>query len=124
MPNLEYDPQNPSDIFDRPIKVGDIVAWGTTWGRSPALCVARIERINFTREEGYKNVKCDQAMAERYTLTLRPIVTTGDITWIKEDGETHHEYRDGPADPAKVHAKLKTVQVVKNVCLLEAVPGV
>jgi hypothetical protein len=33
VPNLDYDPRNPSDLLGRPIKPGDIVAWGTTYGR-------------------------------------------------------------------------------------------
>lgn len=124
MPNLDYDPKNPSDIFDRPIKVGDVVAWGTTWGRSPALCIARIEDIVFTQTHGYgNNVKCERHEADRYTLRLRPIHSTGDVTWLKEDGSQWYEYREPDYPRDKLTSKPKTVQVVKNVCLLELPAG-
>lgn len=138
MPNLDYDPRNPSDLLDRPIKPGDIVAWGTTYGRSAALCVGRIERFNFSclkpEYQGRRNSpypgtgygaycyeKCEQKDADRYTITLEPIKTTGDITWIKqEDGKDYRDYRDGPESNWTLKAKLKTFIHVKNVVLLEA----
>lgn len=123
MPNIDYDPQNPADIFDRPIKVGDVVAWGTVFGRSPALCIARIEDIVFTRKERYENVKCERHEADRYTLRLRPIQSTGDVTWLKEDGSMWSQYREPDYPKDKLTSKAKTVQVVKNVCLLELPAG-
>lgn len=118
MPNLKYDPQNPTDLLDQPIEPGDIVAWGTTFGRSPAVCVAVIEDIVFKRQVGYKNVKCPRQVAEKYTLRLRPLKTTGDITYInRATGMEHWSLRDGD-DPADFTTKTKTVQVVRNVVKL------
>jgi len=141
VPNLDYDPRNPSDLLGRPIAPGDIVAWGTTYGRSAALNVARIARINFSclkpeyasqgrgrnglaSSASYDSADmyepCPQAVADRYTLTLETIKTTGDVTWIKEeDGKDYREYRDGPESGWTLRAKLKTTKHVKNVVLLE-----
>lgn len=118
MPNLEHDPQNPTDLLDNPIAVGDTVAWGTTWGRSPALCIAKIEKIRFIAKADYKNVEVPQHMADDYQLVLRPIKSTGSITWFKADGEEYREYRDGPIPADQLTAKTKTIQHVKNVVKL------
>lgn len=137
MPNLDYDPRNPSDLLGRRVKPGDLVAWGTTYGRSAALCVGRIERFNFTRlkpeyktrslsNSGYDGYSADcyepadQATADRYTITLEPIKSTGSTTFLKDDGEEYHEYRDGSPERLNLHAKLKTFSHVKNIVLLEA----
>lgn len=125
MPNIDYDPRNPTDLLGRPIAPGDMVAWGTTYGRSPAVCVAQIERINFTQKvpgEYGKYVKCDRSVADRYTLTLQPLKSTGHVNdteyvsggFIDENGNTSYFRR--MAKP-----KLKTVQIVKNVVKLEPI---
>lgn len=123
MPNLSHDPQNPTDLLGRPIKAGDIVAWGTTYGRSAALCVAEIERIRFVHKPSGnswdKNVECDQAIADDYQLVLRPIKSTGSVTLIKPDGGEYREWVDGPTPPPGTRGKAKTVQLVKNVVKLE-----
>lgn len=135
MPNLDYDPKNPTDLLDRPIKVGDIVAWGTTFGRSAAVCVARIDDILFKHLElgSYDTwEKCDQHEAEKYTLRLAPLKSTGSTTIPQK----YHP--NGYIDPATgqlaVNArsggishfeqlsdkpKVKTVHLVKNVVKLE-----
>ena len=136
MPNLDYDPRNPSDLLGNPIAPGDTIAWGTTYGRSAALCVGRIERINFSclKPEYSKSGRrgpsfyadpadhyepCEQRFADRYTITIEVIKTTGDVTWIKqEDGQEYREYRDGPESNWTLKAKLKTFQHVKNVVKL------
>ena len=127
MPNLNYDPQNPTDLLDRPIAEGDVVAWGTTYGRSAALAVCVIEKIRFYRTVNSgaystKRVTCPQGAAEGYTLRLRPIKSTGRVT--------DEEYVPGGIiDPETGErkffrkldkAKSKTVLLVKNVVKLEA----
>lgn len=121
MPNLYYDPTNPTDLLDRPIAEGDIVAWGTSASRSLALCIATIEKIRYTcvvqTSDGAKEIECTQAAAEKYTLRLKPIKSTG---WITDSRfiydpvakKGHHEKLQGGA-------KVKTVYLVKNVVKLE-----
>lgn len=124
MPNLGYDPQNPTDLLGQPIEVGDYVAWGSTWGRSPALGVAVIEKIRFTRDDPrpgrYGKVECPKDQAESYTLRLRPIRTTGWATWMDKTGEERW-VRESEVllDPERYEAKSKTVQLVKNVVRLD-----
>lgn len=101
MPNLTHDPMNPTDLMDRPIHVGDIVAWGTTYGRSPAVAVARIKKIRFVKnacsDTGWKRREVPQHLADDYTLQLEIIRSTG-----------------------YVHGnKIKTVLIVKNIVKLE-----
>lgn len=99
------------------------MAWGTTWGRSPALCIAKIAKIRYFTRHGssYGSTKeCDRARAEGYHLVLEPIKSTGDVTFYREDGTEYREYVDGPADQHKLTAKHKTIKHVKNVVLLEA----
>jgi hypothetical protein len=125
MPNLDHDPQNPTDLMGRPIKPGDVVAWGTTYGRSAALAVCVIEKIRFiTKENGEswgKNIEVEQWQATDYQLILRPIKSTGSV----DDKEY---VPDGFVDPdtgetryfrKRDKAKTKTVQLVKNVVKLE-----
>lgn len=122
MPNLDHDPQNPTDLLDRPIAAGDIVAWGTVWGKSPALCVAKIERIRFIRKDNSygKAIEVEQAMATDYQLVLRPIKSTGDVTWVDKTGQDKYvRQSDVDADPTRYEAKTKTIQHVKNVVLLQ-----
>lgn len=136
MPNLGYDPKNPTDLLDRPIAVDDIVAWGTTYGRSPAVCVARIAAINFSRERpgSYREYEpCTQAEADKYTLRLEPLKSTGSTTIPQRyhpngyiDPETGLQARR--ADGGLSHfeklsdkPKLKTVHLVKNVVKLEPI---
>ncbi len=124
MPNLSSDPQNPSDLLGQPIAVGDIVAWGTTYGRSAAICVAEIVKIRFIRKSGewnsYNgNKEVDQAQADAYTLQLRPIKSTGSVTWL--DNATGKELYDWRPDfnPAQAVAKIKSVRHVKNIVKLD-----
>jgi hypothetical protein len=123
VPNLQHDPQNPSDLLGQPIAVGDVVAWGTVWGRSPALCVARIEKIRFVTKNGDKfdkNVECSQQAAEDYQLVLRPIKSTGDVTWIDSLGEKSWvRQEDVDANPDRYEAKTKTIHHVKNIVKLD-----
>jgi len=121
MPNLEHDPQNPTDLLDRPIAVGDVVAWGTTWGRSPALCIARIEKIRFIKKARYGgNEEVPQAQADSYQLSLRPLKSTGDVTWyLKTTGELYYRHKHGKLPPEELEAKTKIVHHVKNVVKLE-----
>lgn len=129
MPNLDldYDPKNPSDLLGRPITEGDVVAWGTTWGQSAALCIAVIDKIKFTKEVpsgaySTKRKECPPHEAEKYTLRLRPLKTTGDVTWVnKLTGETRWSIHDGD-NPDNYVAKVKIVQHVKNVVKLDICP--
>jgi len=119
MPNLSYDPQNPSDLMDRPIAEGDIVAWGTTYGRSPAVCVARVERIRYFMKNpnGYgKNIDCLRHQADGYQLVLEPIKSTGSVT--------NSAFKKDPLTGKWTHVplskpKTKTIHLVKNVVKLE-----
>lgn len=123
MPNLQHDPQNPTDLLDRPIAVGDIVAWGTTYGRSPALCVGRLEKIRFvTRHgKGYGPAQeCPQAQAEDYTLRVRPIKSTGLVSATDKLGDNSWpSAQDILADPDRYEIKVKTIKLVKNIVKLE-----
>lgn len=122
MPNLQHDPQNPSDLLGQPIAEGDVVAWGTVWGRSPALCVATIEKIRFIQKPQYggKSVEVAQPLANDYQLVLRPIKSTGDVTWIDKLGEKSYvRQADVDADPGRYDAKLKTIQHVKNIVKID-----
>lgn len=125
MPNLKHDPQNPHDLLGRPISEGDIVAWGTTWGRSPALTVAVIDRIRFVdkADNDYgarKEVPRDKAKG--YQLILRPLRSTGSATWLlRETGEEYREYRDGPRKPHELIGKPVNVRLVQNVVRLDDV---
>lgn len=118
MPNLDHDAQNPTDLMDRPIAEGDIVAWGTTYGRSPALCVARIHKIRFIQrgKHGIHNIEVEQALADDYQLILEPIKSTGSVT--------NSTFRRDPVDgrwksfPLE-KPKLKTIHLVKNIVKLE-----
>lgn len=126
MPNLDHDPQNPTDLMDRPIAVGDIVAWGTTYGRSAAIAVCEIEKIRFVQDacaaNGWKRREVPQHLADDYTLILRPIKSTGRVShsytyhpngFVDADGYTHYYEYD------KSKAKPKSVQLVKNIVKLE-----
>lgn len=125
MPNLQADPQNPTDLLGRPIKVGDVVGWGTTYGKSAALCIATIEKIRFIRAGYGKNKEVPQAQADGYQLQLRPIQTTGGVSRVHKDTGAG-EYLIGP--PYGRHPdydiphmwvfKTKTIHHVKNVVLL------
>lgn len=122
MPNLDYDPKNPTDLMGRTIADGDIVAWGTTWGRSPAVCVAEIDKILFKRKAigcgpwgGDKWEECAQQDAEKYQLRLRPIKTTGDMSY--ESGHWR-----GPASDQD-RPKTKTIHLVQNVVKLVPLDG-
>lgn len=137
MPNLDHDPKNPTDLLDRPIKEGDIVAWGTTYGRSAGLCVARIEKIRFVRTVYSKRIECRQDEADDYTLSLRPLKSTGsvthrhiptgrDVTYFHSLKSFAYWDRSRPeggrcvsVPESELEAKLKTVQLVKNVVKLE-----
>lgn len=135
MPNLDYDPQNPTDLLDRPIKEGDLVAWGTTYGRSPAVCVARIHKISFRAKDptGRKSsIEVPQQFAEKYTLQLQPLKSTGMTSMPTkyhprgfidpETGELARHPNGGTKyfETLSDKPKLKTVHLVKNVVKLEA----
>lgn len=126
MPNLDHDPQNPTDLLDRPIKVGDIVAWGTTWGRSPAVAVARIHKIRFIAKDNGKswgkNIEVPQKMAEDYQLVLEVIKSTGSVSYPTQyhpNGYTRPDGSIGYFEQLSDKPKLKTIQLVKNVVKLE-----
>lgn len=132
IPNLDYDPKDPRDLLGEPVAPGDTVAWGTTYGKSAGLCVAVIEDIVFTKKNPnytYSNkeyLPCDQHEAERYTLRLRPLKSTGSVTWLHADGSEAYEYRyrDQPGEfermiqRGQIVAKVKTVLHVKNIVKL------
>lgn len=131
MPNLDYDPQNPTDLLDRPIAEGDYVAWGTTFGRSPAVAVCQIEEIRFLMknpdypvDSSKEFIPCQQHQAEKYQLRLLPIKSTGSVNMTgryvpggfpdPDTGKTiYFEKLDRPA--------LKTIHLVKNVVKLESI---
>jgi hypothetical protein len=79
------------------------------------MCVARIDSIRFLRD----GKVCSRENADSYQLILSPIISTGDITWYKEDGK---EYRrtDGPPGNFRLTAKTKKISRVKNVVRLNA----
>lgn len=121
MPNLNYDPKNPTDLEGTPIQEGDKIAWGCTYGRSPALCIGIIEKINFTTRYGGhgKSYPCAQHEAERYTIRIRPLISTGNITWLDKTGQDRYvRQSDVDADPGRYEAKTTTILVVKNVVKL------
>lgn len=123
MPNLNYDPQNPTDLLGRPISEGDYVAWGTTYGRSPAVAVCKITKIRFFAEQGYgKRVECPQQFATGYTLRLLPIKSTGSVSKNTEYVSGGFKEPDGSISYFRDlgGVKEKTVQLVKNVVKLEA----
>ena len=128
MPNLGYDPKNPSDLLGRPVAVGDVVAWGTTAGKSAALCIAQIAKIRFTREVKTgtyptRRKECPQSEAEAYTLSLRALKSTGYVTRVnKLTGEERWgSLREGD-NPAEFETKLKSIQHVKNIVKLDLRP--
>lgn len=70
----------PVDILGRPIKIGDIIAWGHSVGRSSSgLTIGRIEKINFSWKPDMlrRAVRCDQLRATQYTISIDVIETTG-----------------------------------------------
>lgn len=123
MPNLEHDPKNPTDLLGRSIAEGDIVAWGTTYGRSPAIAVCRIEKIRFIRKAPpgnwrVVNEECRQDQAEDYQLSLAVLKSTGSVSfpekyhpngYIDADGNT--KYFEQTSDKPK----LKNIKLVKNI---------
>lgn len=138
MPNLDHDPKNPTDLLDRPIRAGDYVAWGTTYDRSPAVAVCRIDKIRFIRKlpgagryGADKNVECEQYEAEDYQLRLEVLKTTGYVShndvwrpngYIDPATGDLARYQDGSikkVERLSDKPKLKTVHLVKNVVLLE-----
>lgn len=120
MPNLDHNPKNPSDLLGRPIHEGDIVGWGTLYGRSPGLAVCVIEKIRFIRKAPpgnwrVVNEECTQAQAEDYQLRLRPLKSTGHVSYIDQaTGKSVWSIPSG-ADPKQFKAKTVTVKLVKNV---------
>lgn len=131
MPNLEKDPRNPTDLLGQPIADGDIVAWGTNFNQSAAICVAVIEKIQFTRPKvpgsSYSgNEKCERHQAEDYYLRLRPLHGTNSVTWIyAPTGQDEWRVRRDPVvpdrrdAPEQYIAKTVTVKLVKNVIKLD-----
>lgn len=135
MPNLDHNPKNPCDLLDRPIREGDIVAWGTTYGRSPAVAVCRIDKIRYVRKVNYKNVECSQWEAEDYTLRLEVLKSTGSVTyndvyepngWIDPATGQLARYPNGGISKFRRLSdkpKLKTIHLVKNIVKLEPIDG-
>src|SRR5436305_1632753 len=82
MPNLGYDPRDPRDLLGQRIAPGDVVAWGTTYGRSAALCIALIEKIRYTQTAapGAPLRECSQNVADDYKLVLKPLKSTGSVS--------------------------------------------
>ncbi len=129
MPNLQADPQNPSDLLGQPIANGDVVAWSTAYGQSVALCVAVIEKIKFTRQINYKRKECPQSEATGYRLRVRPIASTGSITWVDKradetrpsglGGAYYVAQEDLEAEPDRYVAKCVTIQRVDNIVRLD-----
>jgi hypothetical protein len=137
MPNLNHDPQHVTDLLGQPLQNGDIVAWGTTWGKSAALCIAVLERIRFIMPDpsGRRtNIEVPQHQAEDYQFVLRPIKSTGDVTrvhaetgasetgsgpdYVPYDSSTIYGRHVDYADYSKWTYKTKTIQHVKNVVKL------
>lgn len=126
MPDLGYDPKNPADLLGQPIKPGDIVAWGTNYGRSAAICICVIDKIRFAKDADTGNwrvrtVECERHEATKYTLRLRPLKGTNSPSWI--DTSTGDEKWSVSADeiqryPGRYKGKTVTVQLVKNVVKL------
>lgn len=121
----------PTDLLGRRIREGDIVAWGTTFCNAPALCVAKIEKIRYRRKNPQYPMISSKEMidtvrgaADEYQLILRPIVSTGDITWYDLHNDREITYwlkeEDRLKDTYRYEAKLKTIKNVKNVVKLEA----
>lgn len=80
-----------------------------------------IERLRFFYYDKYqsKNIYCNQDSADDYKLELRPLKSTGDITWIMPNGEEYREWKHGNVMPPGTQAKTKVITHVKNVVLLE-----
>lgn len=116
MPNLDYNPKDPRDLMGEPIAIGDIVAWGTTAGRSAALTVCQIVKIRFTKKVNSRNKECPQGMAEEYTLLLRPIYGTGYISddeYVREgifDAFGQPEYYTNPDGTLRLDSRGKAMQ--------------
>lgn len=101
------DPNNPTDLLGRSIEVGDFVAFPTLSGRSAVTTVGRIDKINFkAKVPGKYNTWMDvgQGSAEKYTVRIQPMVSTG-YYW---SGESTGE----PPRPV-------TIQKVENIVKLD-----
>ncbi len=125
------DPNNPTDLFDRPIDVGDYIAWPTQSGSSAAtITVGRIVRINFTKPrikyrhdgepyEAYGEYsKACPPDAKRYTVTAQPIKYTG----YYNDTEYDPDAPEGQKI-VKVPVKLSTIQNVANLVKVDLPDG-
>jgi hypothetical protein len=140
LPNLTHDSQNVTDLLGQPLADGDVVAWGTTFAKSAALCVAELVRIRFIAPDPTgrrRNIEVPQLAAEDYQFVLRPIKSTGSTTRRHRDTDaqetgrgpdyvpyTHYPNSGGYGrhvdydDPTKWTWKTKTIQHVKNVVKL------
>lgn len=115
MPNLQHDPKNPSDLLGQSLSEGDIVAWGTTCGKSAAIAVCVLKKIRFTDNPGYgKRREVPQHRAEDYTLSVVPLKSTGYVDdYTFEYDPVTKTGRRVPHPP-----KAKSVKLVKNVVKL------
>lgn len=80
----DNDPANPRDMLGQPIVEGDFVSWPISIGRSTGMSVGEIVTINFKHknpdrhEPPYKEwINGEQQGADHYTLSLRPVISTG-----------------------------------------------
>lgn len=127
MPNLQHDPQNPSDLLGRPIAAGDIVAWGTNYGHSAAIAVCKIARIRFTKSVNYKNKEVPQWQADDYQLYLQIIKSTGGTPRMKnkvtgkfeEDYVINRMVKEGATFWDEWEYTTNRVTLVKNVVKLD-----
>ena len=100
------------------------MAWGTNYGRSAALCIAVIEKIRYHAEnpDGYGPLVevDDPALASGYKLVLRPIKSTGRVSYI-DTVTGSREWRQNviERDPDRYRADTKMVTHVKNVVKLD-----
>ena len=119
MPMDRKDPQHPTDILDRPIKEGDFVIYPISLGRTPGLAIGPIIEIVFKKYDNdkYKDVKCAQNEAEKYSLRIKSYKRAGFETTNWEP-MTKGDW-NGPVEPKE--QKASTILNVENVFLTEPV---
>lgn len=103
----QNDPNDPRDMLGQPIAEGDYVSWPISIGRSVGMSVGEIVRINFKhknpdypfKSSASEYVNGAQQGALHYTLSLRPLITTGHYHeqteyipqgFVDEHGRTRH----------------------------------
>ncbi len=84
---LDADPRNPTDLIGAPINEGDTLVWATTYGRSAALNIGRLVSINYRLRGWYggyrQDDRCEREQAGSYTLTVQPLIGTGNMREAK-----------------------------------------